>query len=195
MLLKAKDGKPKDSTAYMQLAGYYNRQGEFDKTIEALQQRAASEPNNPEALLHDCHLPLGQDVPGLPPEGRRQEGLHAEGLEATDKALAIKSDYLEAIVYKGLLLRLQANIEKDRTKQQALLKEADELRDRAKALQKASRQGWGLDGTSYESRTYEARHGLCVLGHRPFSFCPVSAGCRSPSSSTASTSAGSSSRR
>jgi peptidoglycan hydrolase CwlO-like protein len=62
---------------------------------------------------------------------------------ATDKAIAIKSDYLEAIVYKGLLLRLQANLEKDRGKQQALLKEADALRDRAKALQKAKQAGAG----------------------------------------------------
>ncbi len=62
---------------------------------------------------------------------------------ATDKALGIKSDYLEAIVYKGLLLRLQANMEKDRNKQQALLKEADALRDRAKALQKAKQAGAG----------------------------------------------------
>ena len=33
----------------MKLAGYYNRQGQFDKTIEALDERAANEPNNPEA--------------------------------------------------------------------------------------------------------------------------------------------------
>ena len=33
----------------MQLAGFYNRQGRFDKTIEALEARAAAEPNNPEA--------------------------------------------------------------------------------------------------------------------------------------------------
>ena len=34
----------------MTLAGYYNRQGHFDKTIEALEERAAKEPNNPEAF-------------------------------------------------------------------------------------------------------------------------------------------------
>ena len=63
MLLKAKEVKPNDPAVYMQLAGYYNRQGEFDKTIEALEQRAAKEPNNPEALLHDRHLLLGQGLP------------------------------------------------------------------------------------------------------------------------------------
>ena len=33
----------------MQLAGFYNRQGEFDKTMDALHARAKQEPNNPEA--------------------------------------------------------------------------------------------------------------------------------------------------
>ena len=42
--------KPNDPAVYMTLAGYYNRQGQFDKTIEALEQRAANEPNNPEAF-------------------------------------------------------------------------------------------------------------------------------------------------
>ena len=38
-LLKAKDAKPNDPAVYMQLAGYYNRQGDFAKTMEALDQR------------------------------------------------------------------------------------------------------------------------------------------------------------
>ena len=34
----------------MTLAGYYNRQGQFDKTIEALEAARRKEPNNPEAF-------------------------------------------------------------------------------------------------------------------------------------------------
>ena len=52
-LLKAKEVRPNDSSTYMQLAGFYNRQGEFEKTMAALDERAKKEPNNPEALLHD----------------------------------------------------------------------------------------------------------------------------------------------
>ena len=44
------------------------------------------------------------------------------GIEAVDKAIAIKRDYMEAIAYKNLLLRLQANLEKDPARQQALLR-------------------------------------------------------------------------
>jgi hypothetical protein len=65
------------------------------------------------------------------------------GMEAVNKAISIKPDYVEAIVYKGLLLRLEANMEKDRKRQADLLKEADALRDRAKALQKSKTQGAG----------------------------------------------------
>ena len=43
---------------------------------------------------------------------------------------------MEALVYKGLLLRLQANLEKDPAKQQQLLKDAEQLRDKAKELRK-----------------------------------------------------------
>ena len=50
---------------------------------------------------------------------------------------------MEALVYKGLLLRLQANLEKDVNKQKALIKEADELRDKAQAIRKTKNTGAG----------------------------------------------------
>jgi hypothetical protein len=59
-----------------------------------------------------------------------------DGVAAVDRAITIKSDYMEAITYKNLLLRLQANLEKDRAKQLALLKEADALRDKANEMRK-----------------------------------------------------------
>src|SRR5215467_1633026 len=41
ILLAAKDAKPDEAVVYTSLAAYYNRQGKFNKTIEALEQRAA----------------------------------------------------------------------------------------------------------------------------------------------------------
>ena len=64
-----------------------------------------------------------------------------KGIAATDRALEIKSDYADALVYKNLLLRLQANLEKDPAKQQTLIKEADKLRDRAQELRKQKAAG------------------------------------------------------
>ena len=65
------------------------------------------------------------------------------GNEAIDKAIKLKSDYPEALTYKNLLLRVQANLEKDPAKQQALLKQADEYRDRAVEIQKKQRAATG----------------------------------------------------
>ncbi len=143
MLLGARDRRPKDATTYMQLAAFYNRQGRFDKTIEALEARAAAEPNNPEAHYTIATYLWDKTFRDFRLKEPEKRAYLDKGVAATDRALAIKGDYLEAIVYKGLLLRLQANIEKDRARQQALLKEADALRDRAKALQKAKQAGAG----------------------------------------------------
>jgi tetratricopeptide (TPR) repeat protein len=141
MLLKAKEVKPNIPDVYMQLAGFYNRQGEFDKTIDALEQRAAKEPNNPEAFftISSYYWDDAQRNFRLTPDQKKQ---HVQkGLDAVNKALAIKPDYTDALVYKGLLLRLQANMEKDPAKQQALIKEAVALHDKAEELRKKKASG------------------------------------------------------
>jgi tetratricopeptide (TPR) repeat protein len=136
-LMKARDAKPNDPNVYMQLAGFYNRQGEFDKTIEALEARAKQEPNNPEAFYtmatyywdkayRDFRLPEAQKIKYV-----------QSGVDAVDKAIELKNDYMEALVYKNLLLRLQANLEKNPARQQQLLKEADTYRNRAEEMRKA----------------------------------------------------------
>src|SRR5436190_664204 len=45
---KAEQVKPNDPSVLAAKAGYYNRQGDFPKTIDALEKAAALEPNNPE---------------------------------------------------------------------------------------------------------------------------------------------------
>ncbi len=143
MLLKAKDAKPSDPAVYMTLAGYYNRQGEFDKTIAALQERAQKEPNNPEAFYTISTFYWDKAFRDNRLKDNEKKDFVSKGIEAVDHALQIKPDYPEALVYKGLLLRLQANLEKDPAKQQALIKEADQLRDKAQELRKQKASGVG----------------------------------------------------
>jgi tetratricopeptide (TPR) repeat protein len=143
-LLKARDARPKDGSVYMQLAAFYNRQGKFDKTMEALNQRATQDPKNPEGYYTIAVYYWDKTFRDKSLKDADRKDYIAKGLEAADKAISIKPDYLEAIVYKGLLLRLEANMEtKDRKRQAELLKEADALRDRAKALQKSKTTGAG----------------------------------------------------
>ena len=142
-LLKAQGRRPNDPTVYMQLAGFYNRQGQFDKTIESLEAARPREPNNPESYYTIATYYWDKAFRDFRLKEPEKRGYVQKGIEASDRALKIKGDYMEAIVYKGLLLRLAANMEKDRAKQQEQLKEADALRDRAKALQKAKSAGAG----------------------------------------------------
>jgi tetratricopeptide (TPR) repeat protein len=141
MLVKGKEVKPSDPNVYMQLAGYYNRQNQFDKTIDALEQRAKLEPNNPEAyyMIATYYWDNAQHNVQLKDAEKRTDV--EKGLAAVDKALQIRPDYMEAIVYKGLLLRVEALLEKDPAKQQALIKEADQLHDKAEDLRKKKASG------------------------------------------------------
>ena len=63
------------------------------------------------------------------------------GLEAADKAIQLKPDYMEAITYRGLLLRVLAAIEKDAGKQKDLLKDADAMQAKATGDPQAARRG------------------------------------------------------
>lgn len=141
VLNMSRTAKPKDASVYMQLAGFYNRQGRFDKTIEALNQRAEIEPNNPEAFqtIAGYYWDETRGDSSLT-EAQKKEYI-TKGLDAVDKAISLKSDYVEAITFRGLLLRLQANVEKDPAKQQALLKEATTLSDKANELRKKATGG------------------------------------------------------
>jgi tetratricopeptide (TPR) repeat protein len=136
VLLQAKQARPNDPQVYLQLAGFYNRQEEFEKTIEALTQRAAIEPNNPEAFYTISTYYWDKAYRDFRLKEPEKKDFVMKGIEQVDKALQLKPDYMEALTYKNLLLRLQANLEKDPAKQASLIKEADRLRDQALELKK-----------------------------------------------------------
>jgi len=139
--LQARDARPNDPSVYLQLANFYNTQGDFAKTIEYLNERIKIEPNNPEAHYTVATYYWDKANRDFRLTDKEKIQYVMDGLGSVDKAIAIKGDYMEAIAYKNLLLRLQANLEKDPKKQQALLKEADTLRDRATELRKQKAAG------------------------------------------------------
>jgi tetratricopeptide (TPR) repeat protein len=139
--LKAKEVRPNDPAVYMQLAGFYNSQGDFEKTIEAVTERTKVEPNNPEAFQTLATYYWDKAYRDFRLSDKEKMQYVQSGIQAVDKALSIKSDYMEAVAYKNLLLRLQANLSKDPAEQQRLLREADQLRDRATELRKQKAAG------------------------------------------------------
>ena len=140
-LLKAKEVKPNDPAVYTAISGFYNRQGEFDKTMDALQQAAALDPNNPQGyqLIATFYWEKAYKDKRLT-EAQTKDYI-AKGIAAVDKALSLNPNYAEALTYKNILLRMQANLEKDRQKQADLIRQADELRNKALAIQKGGRAG------------------------------------------------------
>lgn len=141
MLMKAKEVKPKDPAVYQQLAGFYQRQGDFQKLIDAVSQRAQLEPNNPEAhqAIATYYWDEGYRNTRLS-EGQKRE-FAQKGLQSVEKALALNPDYIDAVAYKGLLLRNEAAIEKNAGRQKELLSEANKLQERAAALKKKQAEG------------------------------------------------------
>lgn len=123
-----------------EIAGFYNRTGHFDRTIAMLEELAALTPNDPagyhligtyyQEKVNKDHRLAHQD----------QWTYILQGIAAEDRALALKPDYLEALVYKNILLRQQAKLEPDPGQRKVLLAEADVLRNTAKELQQNSTQ-------------------------------------------------------
>ena len=135
--VRAKDALPADAAVYTTLAAFYDRQGEFDKVIGALNERAEKEPNNPEAH-HTLATYYWQEASKNFRLRDADKRKYIEtGLQEADKALALKSDYQDALTFKNLLLRSLALVETNPARQQALIKEADALKAKAEEMQKA----------------------------------------------------------
>jgi len=138
-LLKARDAKPNDPVVYTTMSGFYNRQGDFVKTIEGLQKAADLEPTNPQGfhLIATYYEEKARKDFRITPAEKKEFAI--KGIEAEDKALSLNPNYVDAMVYKNILLRQQANAETDRAKQEALIAQADALRNKAIQLQKGAK--------------------------------------------------------
>jgi len=140
-LLKAKEMRPNSSDVYMQLAGFYNRLGEFEKTMQALDDRASKEPTNPEAFHTIAAYYWEKAYRDFRLKDAEKLKYIELGLQAEDKALQLKPDYIDALTYKNLLLRSKALVIKNPAEQQALTAEANKLRDLAMELRKKKAGG------------------------------------------------------
>jgi len=141
MFEKAIAVRPNDPLGYIMIAGYYNRQGVWDKTMEAWEQRAKIEPNNPEAHHTIATYLYDKTLKDFTLSRTEKRDNIERALAAEDAALALHADYVDALVYKGIILRLKASTETDPKRQKALIDEAEQLRNHALEVQKAQAGG------------------------------------------------------
>jgi TonB family protein len=118
------------------LASFFTRNGQFDKAMAVLEDAANRNPQNPDGyhLLAVYYQEKVQRDQRLT-QAQKLAYLDA-GIAASDHALSLRSDYINALVYKNILLRLKASLVADPSLQRQLTDEANELRARAMELQK-----------------------------------------------------------
>ena len=136
ILLRASAVAPGSVPVCTAIAGFHNRQGNFPKTMAALHRAAELEPDNPAAhqTIAVFYWEKAFRDERLTREQKREYVL--SGIAATDRAIALRPDHVEALTYKNILLRMQANEEADSNEQARLIAEADALRQQAIELAK-----------------------------------------------------------
>jgi tetratricopeptide (TPR) repeat protein len=148
---KISDEHPQDQKACQALAGFYNKplwagRSKFDDAVKVLDRCASLNASDESGYykIATFYWDKAFRDPSLTPQ---QKDLYADkGLEAVDKALALKPDYVEAIVYKNLLFRVKASVAPSSRVAQQYLDQANALRDRATELRKAALQAGGGPG-------------------------------------------------
>jgi tetratricopeptide (TPR) repeat protein len=135
------DEYPQDAKACGALAGFYNKplwegRSKFDEAVQILEKCAALNPND-ETGYYKIATFYWDKAFRDPMLGTEQKEQYADkGVEAIDKALKIKPDYIEGLVYKNLLLRVKASVATNPRLAQQYLDQANLLRDQATELRK-----------------------------------------------------------
>jgi len=118
-------------------AQFYNRTGDFDRTMEMFRRITEIEPDNPQAFYQMAVYFEEKVRKDFTLDRTRQTAYLAKGLDAIDRALALRPDYFEALTYKNLLVRQQARFEANADTQRQLLEQADALQRQAVAVREA----------------------------------------------------------
>jgi tetratricopeptide (TPR) repeat protein len=149
------DSNPSDPKACGALAGFYNKplwkdesgaaRSKFDEAVTMLDRGAQLAPDDPSGYqtVATFYWDKAYRDPLLTDE--QKLAFAQKGLDAVDKALALKPDYFEAVIFKGLLMREKAKATSNpRLRQQyldeavALAKQGQDLRKEAEAASAAA---------------------------------------------------------
>lgn len=136
---KVAEQNPKDAKACAALAGFYNKplwdgHSRFDDAINTLQQCATIDANDPQGFYKVAVFYWDKAYRDPDIKEKQKDEYADKGLDYVGKALALKPDYVDALVYKGLLLRVKAQVTSNLRLRQQYLDEAAMLAKQAKEL-------------------------------------------------------------
>lgn len=130
---------PNDAKACAALAGFYNKplwdnKSKFELAIATLEKCATIDPNDPSGWYKVAVFYWDKAYRDPLLNDQAKDAYADKGLEAVDKALATKPDYVDGLVYKGLLLRVKAQVTNNTGQRQQYLEQAQTLAKQAKQL-------------------------------------------------------------
>ncbi|MEN3336577.1 MAG: hypothetical protein V7647_253, partial [Acidobacteriota bacterium] len=136
-LIGMRAATPGSRQSYDALARLYSRNNQFDRAIGVLEEAIALAPSDPSG--HQVLVTfLAEKTRDLSLTSAERLAYARKGIAGADSALAVDPYFVDALVYKSLLLRTQAGLEPDRSAQQRLLREAEAVRSQALALRSTS---------------------------------------------------------
>jgi tetratricopeptide (TPR) repeat protein len=125
-----------DIEAVRSIATLYAKQGNFNESLNWYEKITLLDAKNPESYYVYgvvCYEKIAKNPPA---DMAERIAIIEKGKHALQRAIQLKTDYFEAMVYLSLLYRQQAPLETDPVKQQQLVAEADRIRNDAIAIVK-----------------------------------------------------------
>jgi tetratricopeptide (TPR) repeat protein len=151
---KVAEQNPKDAKACGALAGFYNkanwdetgapwvegsdkpRRAKFDQAIGVLEQCAAIDANDPTGYQKVASFYWDKAYRDPLLNDQQKNEYADKGMQNVDKALQLKPDYFEAVIYKGLLYRVKASAAGNPRDKAEFLEKAQDLQKQGLELKK-----------------------------------------------------------
>jgi tetratricopeptide (TPR) repeat protein len=138
---KVSDLNPNDAKACGALAAFYNKplwdgRSKFDQAIDVLQRCASLAPDDPGGYQKVASFYWDKAYRDPLITDEQKQHYADKGMEAVNKALELKPDYFDAVIYKGLLYRVMASVTKDPRQRAQFLDQAQTLQKQGLELRK-----------------------------------------------------------
>jgi tetratricopeptide (TPR) repeat protein len=130
---------PGDLEAVRSVATLYSKQGNFNESLNWYEKITLLDAKNPESYYVYGVVCYEKVAKNPPADINERLQIIAKGQRALEKAITLKKDYFESMVYLSLLYRQQAPLETDPVKQQQLVATADKIRNDAIAIVRAQK--------------------------------------------------------